>query len=177
MSAPATRTRTTTGGVDEGEGEAQARRVELGHGVGHHEALDFGEGGRVREEASGMAVGAHTEQDQVEARDIAHAGIGVGRHGFAHGTLIGSGGGFGIPFASEADDHARGVALARERVEEGVLCHAVVAVGRGERHAALVAPEDLPAFPVEVCAGGQGGVNRTRGGIRRRGQRERSRAC
>ena len=58
-----------------------ARRVELGHGVGHHEALDFGKGGRVREEASGMAVGAHTEQDQVEARDIARAGIRVGRHG------------------------------------------------------------------------------------------------
>ena len=162
LSAPATRTRTRRAAFDEGEGEAQARRVELGHGVGHHEALDFGEGGRVREEASGMAVGAHTEQESVEARDMARArnrGWQArirARHAHQQRRRLRA------PLRREADEPSAGLRPGRrERVEEGVLCHAVVAVGRGGRHAALVAPENLPAFPVEVCAGGQGGVDRT----------------
>ena len=147
-----------------GKVKVRPRRVELGHFIGYDEAFGCGERGRVGEEAGGVAVGAHAEQDQVEARQLAGAGCRVGGDGFAHGTLVGGGGRVRVTFAGEADDHAWGVALVRERVEEGLLGHAVVAVGRGGRHAALVAPEDLPARPVEVFASCEGGVDGTRGG-------------
>ena len=94
---------------------------------------------------------------------------GLAGTGLAHGAFVGSGDGFGVAFAGKADDHERRKVAAGERVEQSLLGHAVVAFGRGGGHTALVAPENLPARPVEVFACGQGCVHGARGGAAGKG--------
>ena len=127
------------GAVERRQGQGDAVGVQVGDPVGGYESLTLFQRRGAGEEGGGVAVVADAEEGEVQP---AVGGESVGE---GEGVVVGG-------LLRRAFSH-HAVHLRRrdgDVVEEGASGHAEVAVGVVWRHAALVAPEDVPARPVDV---------------------------
>ncbi len=122
------------------DGQGDPLDVRLEARVGRHDqAIADLQRGRVREERSGVPVGAEPVQDQVEG----HA---------AQVLFVGGRGLLGVVFSPDPVDGRRSPL---QPVEQGVLHEEVVRPRIVRRDAALVAPPHLGLAPVGLELGGQ----------------------
>jgi len=129
-----------SGVVDNGPGEGDAPGVLLWNLVGDDEAADFVDGFGVREERGGVAVVAHAEGDDIEAR-----GFGAFEaEAAAQVVFVLRSGYFWLEFALHAVNLLGAHA---DFIEERFAGHAVVAFGVVGRDGAFIDEEELERGP------------------------------